>query len=92
MRDSVTFRDPASSRLTINRHRNIALKLPLAVFAPECSLGNSSPNRNHEKMSPNGLIFSWLGIRDDYRTLIGVNGLDIIEKKNEEQNEENSHV
>lgn len=34
----------------------------------------------------------WLGIRDDYRTLIGVNGLDIIEKKNEEQNEENSHV
>lgn len=36
--------------------------------------------------------FIWLGIRDDYRTLIGVNGLDIIEKKNEEQNEENSHV
>lgn len=37
-------------------------------------------------MSPNGLIFSWLGIRDDYRTLIGLdNNLEAIEGANDDE-------
>lgn len=38
-KDSVTSGDPASSRLTLKRHRNVALKQPLAVFAPSCHSG-----------------------------------------------------
>lgn len=36
--------------------------------------------------------FSWLGIKNDYRTLIGVDSLDIIEKEEDDDSEENSDV
>ena len=36
-------------------------------------------------------LFSWLGIKNDYRTLIGVDNLEIIEKADDED-EENSDV
>ena len=65
-RDSVTFRDPATSLLTINRHRKIALKLPLAVFAPSCSLGDSNPtvsNYRNNLRSKDLRLFLWLGLR-----------------------------
>ena len=45
----VTFRDPASSRLTINRHRNVALRLPLAVFAPNAHSGVRALNKATQK-------------------------------------------
>ena len=34
----------------------------------------------------------WLGIKNDYRTLIGVDSLDIIEKEEDDDSEENSDV
>ena len=37
-------------------------------------------------------VFSWLGIKNDYRTLIGVDSLDIIEKEEDDDSEENSDV
>lgn len=33
---------------------------------------------------------TWLGIKNDYRTLIGLDALDIIEKEDDEEDEENS--
>lgn len=36
--------------------------------------------------------FSWLGIKNDYRTLIGVDSLDIIEKEDDDKDEESSGV
>ena len=38
------------------------------------------------------LFFIWLGIKNDYRTLIGVDSLDIIEKEEDDDSEENSDV
>lgn len=35
---------------------------------------------------------SWLSIKNDYRTLIGVDSLDIIEKEDDDEDEENSDV
>jgi hypothetical protein len=62
-RDSVTFRDPASSRLTINRHRNVALKQPLAVFAPEYTLEVSDPYSSvMKKARPKGLTYFMAGM------------------------------
>ena len=46
----------------------------------------------HEKICPGGQIFSWLGIKNDYRTLIGVDSLEIIEKAEDDEDEENSDV
>ena len=43
-------------------------------------------------MSPNGLIFSWLGIRDDYRTLIGLDNLGVVEIEDDNEDVENSDV
>ena len=37
-------------------------------------------------------VFLWLGIKNDYRTLIGVDSLDIIEKEEDDDSEENSDV
>ena len=34
----------------------------------------------------------WLGIKNDYRTLIGVDSLDIVEKEEDDDSEENSDV
>jgi len=36
-------------------------------------------------------LFPWLGIKNDYRTLIGVDSLDIVEKEDDDE-EENSDV
>ena len=37
-------------------------------------------------------LFPWLGIKNDYRTLIGVDSLDIVEKEEDDDSEENSDV
>lgn len=38
------------------------------------------------------IYFNWLGIKNDYRTLIGVDSLDIIEKEEDDDSEENGDV
>lgn len=43
-------------------------------------------------MSPNGLIFYWLSIRDDYRTLIGLDILGVVERYDDNEGVENSDV
>jgi len=68
----VTFRDPASSRLTTNRHRNIALKVPLALFAPNVHSGAQNPIRNHAKTRPYGRVSAWLGLVDVFQEELGI--------------------
>ncbi len=38
------------------------------------------------------VILPWLGIKNDYRTLIGVDDLNIIEVEDDDEDEENSDV
>ena len=48
---------------------------------------------NDSSISLPGVVLQiWLGIKNDYRTLIGVDSLDIIEKEEDEDSEENSDV
>lgn len=47
---------------------------------------------SHAKSPPLGELFTWLGIKNDYRTLIGVDSLDIIEKEEDDDSEENGDV
>lgn len=63
----VTFRDSVSSRLTINRHRNITLNSPLASFAPNAHSGFQSPQSRQEKRRANTRHFSWLGLVDVFQ-------------------------
>ena len=41
-----------------------------------------------KKEGANDLLFSWLGIRDDYRTFIEVENLDIVEKPDDDEDAE----
>ena len=52
----------------------------------------STPNKVNSRRYRYLREFTWLGIRDDYRTLIGVDSLDIIEKEEDDDSEENSDV
>ncbi len=48
--------------------------------------------QRHDKSRVHARLLSWLGIKNDYRTLIGVDSLDIIEKEEDDDSEENSDV
>lgn len=50
------------------------------------------PLQAYKKTRAKPSLFVWLGIKNDYRTLIGVDSLDIIEKEEDDDSEENSDV
>ena len=50
------------------------------------------PTLSHAKSPPKGELLAWLGIRDDYRTLIGLDNLGIVEIEDGDEDVENSDV
>ena len=43
-----------------------------------------TPNDSHVKTGTYGPVFTWLGIKNDYRTLIGIDEMDIVVKDGDE--------
>lgn len=68
--------------------------MPQAFLTPNASLERSNPAPDKVKSRKHKCLrdFTWLGIKNDYRTLIGVDSLDIIEKEEDDDSEENSDV
>ena len=66
--------------------RDIASKLTLPLIRSTepyqfliTKIGVLIATLKQDKTSPSGLVLSWLGIRNDYRTLIEADILDIVE-------------
>ncbi len=49
-----------------------------------------TPNDNHVKTGTYGPVFTWLSIKNDYRTLIGADELDLVEKAEDEDDEDSN--
>lgn len=68
MRDSVTFRDPASQADEHSSSVTSPCRLPQAIFTPNASLGCSILITSHAKSPPIGELLAWLGLSDLFQT------------------------
>jgi hypothetical protein len=51
-------------------------------------------NQAYHENTPSNMdgVFSWLSIRDDYRTLIGLDSLGVVERDDDDEDVESSDV